>query len=37
LPSPLSPWGKKTVGKKTRSKKARSNKFIVRRRKGSKM
>ena len=37
LPSPLSPWGKKTVGKKTRSKKARSDKFIVRRRKGSKM
>lgn len=30
LPSPLSPWGKKTVGKKTRSRKARSNKFIVR-------
>ena len=30
LPSPLSPWGKKTVGKKTRSHKARSNKFIVR-------
>ena len=33
LPSPLSPWGKKTVGKKTRSHKARSNKFIVRGRK----
>ena len=30
LPSPLSPWGKKTAGKKTRSHKARSNKFIVR-------
>ncbi|BAP85098.1 50S ribosomal protein L2 [Paucilactobacillus hokkaidonensis JCM 18461] len=30
LPSPLSPWGKKTVGKKTRSHKARSNKLIVR-------
>ncbi|GAT18031.1 50S ribosomal protein L2 [Secundilactobacillus silagei] len=30
-PSPLSPWGKKTIGKKTRSTKARSNKFIVRR------
>ena len=29
LPSPLSPWGKKTAGKKTRSHKARSNKFIV--------
>ena len=33
LPSPLSPWGKKTVGKKTRSHKVRSNKFIVRGRK----
>jgi large subunit ribosomal protein L2 len=33
LPSPLSPWGKKTVGKKTRSHKARSSKFIVRGRK----
>ncbi|GAW63964.1 50S ribosomal protein L2 [Ligilactobacillus acidipiscis] len=33
MPSPLSPWGKKTAGKKTRSKKARSNKFIVRGRK----
>lgn len=33
LPSPLSPWGKKTVGKKTRSHKARSHKFIVRGRK----
>ncbi|MBD8087455.1 50S ribosomal protein L2 [Limosilactobacillus sp. c11Ua_112_M] len=33
LPSPLSPWGKKTAGKKTRSHKARSNKFIVRGRK----
>ena len=33
LPSPLSPWGKKSVGKKTRSHKARSNKFIVRGRK----
>ena len=33
LPSPLSPWGKKTVGKKTRSHKAHSNKFIVRGRK----
>ncbi|PWF99978.1 50S ribosomal protein L2 [Levilactobacillus bambusae] len=37
LPSPLSPWGKKTVGKKTRSKKNKSEKFIVRHRKGSKM
>ena len=33
LPSPLSPWGKKTAGKKTRSHKARSHKFIVRGRK----
>ena len=33
LPSPLSPWGKKTAVKKTRSHKARSNKFIVRGRK----
>lgn len=32
-PSPLSPWGKKTIGKKTRSTKARSNKFIIRGRK----
>ncbi|GAW99266.1 50S ribosomal protein L2 [Secundilactobacillus mixtipabuli] len=30
-PSPLSPWGKKTIGKKTRSTKARSNKLIIRR------
>ncbi|MCW3777795.1 50S ribosomal protein L2 [Levilactobacillus namurensis] len=37
LPSPLSPWGKKTVGKKTRKKKNQTDKFIVRRRKGSKM
>lgn len=29
-PSPMSPWGKKTLGKKTRNKKARSNKLIVR-------
>ncbi|GAA6237858.1 50S ribosomal protein L2 [Apilactobacillus micheneri] len=36
-PSPLSPWHKKTNGKKTRKRQARSNKFIVRRRKGSKM
>ena len=28
-PSPLSPWGKKTIGKKTRSK-SRSENFIVR-------
>ncbi|MCS6157011.1 50S ribosomal protein L2 [Lactiplantibacillus plantarum] len=29
-PSPMSPWGKKTLGKKTRNKKAGSNKLIVR-------
>lgn len=33
-PSPMSPWGKKTMGKKTRSSKARSEKFIIRHRKG---
>lgn len=33
MPSPMSPWGKKTLGVKTRSKKARSNKFIITRRK----
>jgi large subunit ribosomal protein L2 len=32
-PSPLSPWGKKTIGKKTRNKHNQSNKFIVRGRK----
>lgn len=32
-PSPLSPWGKKTIGKKTRNKRSKSNKFIVRGRK----
>ncbi|WP_395387186.1 50S ribosomal protein L2 [Pediococcus parvulus] len=32
-PSPLSPWGKKTIGKKTRNKRNKSNKFIVRGRK----
>ncbi|WP_063698134.1 50S ribosomal protein L2 [Pediococcus inopinatus] len=32
-PSPLSPWGKKTIGKKTRNKQNKSNKFIVRGRK----
>ncbi|CAH1855942.1 50S ribosomal protein L2 [Convivina intestini] len=36
LPSPLSPWGKKTVGKKTRDKKKSSTKFIIRGRKKSK-
>ncbi|CAK8054687.1 50S ribosomal protein L2 [Eupransor demetentiae] len=35
-PSPLSPWGKKTVGKKTRDKKKASTKFIIRGRKKSK-
>ncbi|MFD1465969.1 50S ribosomal protein L2 [Lapidilactobacillus mulanensis] len=33
-PSPMSPWGKKTMGKKTRSSKARSEKLIIRHRKG---
>ncbi|MQS76834.1 50S ribosomal protein L2 [Companilactobacillus halodurans] len=33
-PSPLSPWGKKTLGKKTRSSRAKSEKLIVRHRKG---
>ncbi|KRL04066.1 50S ribosomal protein L2 [Liquorilactobacillus oeni] len=31
-PSPMSPWGQKTMGYKTRSKKAKSDKFIVRKR-----
>ncbi len=31
-PSPLSPWGKKTLGKKTRRKNNPSDKYIVRRR-----
>ena len=31
-PSPMSPWGKKTLGKKTRDHKAKSEKFIVRHR-----
>ena len=31
-PSPMSPWGKKTLGKKTRSSKARSEKLIIRHR-----
>ena len=29
MPSPLSPWGKKTLGKKTRKKKKYSNRFII--------
>lgn len=29
MPSPLSPWGKKTLGKKTRRKKKYSNKLII--------
>ncbi len=32
-PSPVSPWGKKTLGKKTRKKNKASNKYIVRRKK----
>jgi large subunit ribosomal protein L2 len=33
MPSPKSPWGKKTLGKKTRNKTKYSNKFILERRK----
>lgn len=33
MPSPKSPWGKKTLGKKTRKKGKYSDKFIVKRRK----
>jgi len=33
MPSPKTPWGKKTLGKKTRAKKKYSDKIIVRRRK----
>ena len=33
-PSPLSPWGKKTLGKKTRRLKSRSEKQIIRHRNG---
>ena len=33
-PSPMSPWGKKTLGKKTRKHHKNSNHFIVRRRDG---
>lgn len=33
MPSPKTPWGKKTLGKKTRRKKRYSDKFIVKRRK----
>jgi large subunit ribosomal protein L2 len=29
MPSPLSPWGKKTLGKKTRRRKKYSNKRII--------
>ena len=32
MPSPLSPWGKKTLGKKTRKSKKYSNKFILKKR-----
>lgn len=32
MPSPMSPWGKKTRGVKTRSKKKKSEQFIIRRR-----
>lgn len=33
MPSPKSPWGKKTLGKRTRNRKKYSNKMIVQRRK----
>ncbi|MDP3998816.1 MAG: 50S ribosomal protein L2 [bacterium] len=33
MPSPKSPWGKKTLGKRTRKKKKYSNKLILKRRK----
>lgn len=33
MPSPKSPWGKKTLGKRTRKKKKYSNKLIIKRRK----
>ncbi|ANK60153.1 50S ribosomal protein L2 [Loigolactobacillus backii] len=35
-PSPMSPWGKKTLGKKTRNVRKQSSKFIVRGRKRGK-
>ena len=34
LPSPKSPWGKKTLGKRTRKRKKYSDRFILQRRKG---
>jgi large subunit ribosomal protein L2 len=33
MPSPVTPWGKRTMGKKTRKKNKRSNRYIVSRRK----
>lgn len=33
MPSPKSPWGRKTLGKKTRKKKKLSDKYIIKRRK----
>lgn len=33
MPSPVSPWGKKTLGKKTRRKSKKSNELIVKKRK----
>jgi large subunit ribosomal protein L2 len=32
MPSPKTPWGKKTMGRKTRSRSKKSDKYIVRRR-----
>lgn len=36
MPSPKSPWGKKTLGKKTRKKKKYSDQYIIKRRKDTK-
>ena len=33
MPSPKSPWGKKTLGKRTRKRKKQSDKYIIKRRK----
>jgi large subunit ribosomal protein L2 len=35
MPSPVTPWGKKTMGLKTRKKRKKSNKLIVKRRKSN--
>jgi large subunit ribosomal protein L2 len=33
MPSPKSPWGKRTLGKRTRKRKKYSDKMIIKRRK----